>query len=229
MPSPQNLCIPCNHAPVYSVSLYEARMHVAGCRMHACLAETCHRHFSGRMIWIFLHQRYCDNKRVERIPKWESPQKAEPGQENPPALLQGLEPETFQSRVRRSITELAPSSPTAWHLGPRHSLFEDNSALNKSNQPTKPRTGLSSKAVESILVRSREKLNVYGKANQSFFYNVREEMLSLLTQLNQTSETRMTARVLKHMKGSTERCLLGQKRNLQIFTVIPLVKLQNDT
>ena len=30
----------------------------------------------------------------------------------------------------------------------------------------------------------------------------------------------------KHLKCSTERCLLGQKHNLQIFGVIPFVKLQ---
>ena len=153
-------------------------MHVVGFRMHACLAETCHRHF-WQNDYRDLVTCFCSNKGVERIPKWESPQNVEPGQENPPALLQGLEPETFKSRVRRSTTELAPSSPTAWHLGTCHSLFGDNWALNKSNQPTKPRTGLSSKAVESILVRSREKLNVYDKANQSFFYNVIEAILSL--------------------------------------------------
>ena len=33
----------------------------------------------------------------------------------------------------------------------------------------------------------------------------------------------------KHMKGSKERYLLGQKHNLQIFGVILFVKLQNDT
>ena len=75
-------------------------------------------------------------------------------------------------------TELAPSFATVWHLGTRHSLFGDSSALNNSNQPTKPCTGLSSKAVESFLGTNREKLNVYDKANQSFFYNVREAILS---------------------------------------------------
>ena len=33
----------------------------------------------------------------------------------------------------------------------------------------------------------------------------------------------------KHLKGSKERHLLGQKHNLHIFGVIPFVKLQNDT
>ena len=47
------------------------------------------------------------------------------------------------------------------------------------------------------------------------------------------SETRMTASVLKkikskHIKGSKERYLLGQKHNLQIFGAIPFIKLQND-
>ena len=32
----------------------------------------------------------------------------------------------------------------------------------------------------------------------------------------------------KRIKGSKERYLLGQKHNLQIFGVIPFVKLQND-
>ena len=31
------------------------------------------------------------------------------------------------------------------------------------------------------------------------------------------------------MKGSTERYLLGQKHDLQIFGETPFVKLQNDT
>ena len=33
----------------------------------------------------------------------------------------------------------------------------------------------------------------------------------------------------KYTKGSKERYLLGQKHNLQIFWVIPFLKLQNDT
>ena len=33
----------------------------------------------------------------------------------------------------------------------------------------------------------------------------------------------------KHIKGSKERYLVGQKHNLQIFEVIPFIKLQNDT
>ena len=33
----------------------------------------------------------------------------------------------------------------------------------------------------------------------------------------------------KHMKGSKERYLLEQKHNLQMFGVIPFIKLQNDT
>ena len=33
----------------------------------------------------------------------------------------------------------------------------------------------------------------------------------------------------KHMKGSKERYLLGQKHSLHIFGIIPFVKLQNDT
>ena len=43
----------------------------------------------------------------------------------------------------------------------------------------------------------------------------------------------MAANVLKtlskHIKSSAERSLLGQKHKLQIFGVIPFVKLQNDT
>ena len=34
---------------------------------------------------------------------------------------------------------------------------------------------------------------------------------------------------LKHVKDSKERYLLGQKHNLQIFAVILVIKLQNDT
>ena len=34
---------------------------------------------------------------------------------------------------------------------------------------------------------------------------------------------------LKHIKGSKEHYLLGQKHNLQILGVIPFIKLQNNT
>ena len=33
----------------------------------------------------------------------------------------------------------------------------------------------------------------------------------------------------KHIKGSKERCLLGENTNMRIFGVIPFIKLQNDT
>ena len=43
----------------------------------------------------------------------------------------------------------------------------------------------------------------------------------------------MTASVLdqdpKYIKGSKERCLLGQNTICKIFGVIPFMKLQNDT
>ena len=33
----------------------------------------------------------------------------------------------------------------------------------------------------------------------------------------------------EHIKGSKERCLLGQNITMRIFEVIPFIKLQNDT
>ena len=59
------------------------------------------------------------------------------------------------------------------------------------------------------------------------------ECVFLRPQKGKKSETRMTANVPKRrskkIKDSKERYLLGQKRNLQIFGVMPFVKLQNDT
>ena len=46
------------------------------------------------------------------------------------------------------------------------------------------------------------------------------------------SDARMTASVVKQdtsIKRSKERYLLGQKHSLQIFGVIPIIRLQNDT
>jgi len=58
---------------------------------------------------------YCGNTGVERIPKKESAQKADPGEE-------GLEPGTFRSRVRRSNHWALPALPSypllesvSWH------------------------------------------------------------------------------------------------------------------
>ena len=50
-----------------------------------------------------------------------------------------------------------------------------------------------------------------------------------MKELNETFTVKGNVRSSKHIKGSKERYLLEQKHNLQIFGVIPFVKLQNDT
>ena len=73
-------------------------------RMNVCLTVTCHLH-----LW----QNDRDLLRataVTRIPKSELTQKMTPEKKTLPPLLPGLEPETFQSRVRRSTTEPLPFS-----------------------------------------------------------------------------------------------------------------------
>ena len=56
-------------------------------KVYACLAATCHLHF--RRIDRDLFTCYCGNTGVERIPKYESAQKVDPGEENSPAAPAG--------------------------------------------------------------------------------------------------------------------------------------------
>ena len=66
---------------------------------YACLAVTCHLHFWQNDRGLL---------RATAVTRgWngygnESAQKVDPGEENSPPLLQGFEPATFRSRVRRS-------------------------------------------------------------------------------------------------------------------------------
>ena len=70
------LCTPYNHAAVYGVTSFKATY-------EGCLAVTSARTF-GRMTRIFFTC-YCGNTGVERMPKQESAQKADPGEEHSPA------------------------------------------------------------------------------------------------------------------------------------------------
>ena len=86
------LCTPYNHAPCHFM-----QSHIR--KVYTCLAVTCHLHF-----W----QNDRDLLRATAVTRgWngyrnKSVQKVDPGEEHSPAALQGFEPATFQSRVRRS-------------------------------------------------------------------------------------------------------------------------------
>ena len=55
--------------------------------MHVCLAVTCHSHFWQNDRGSFMC--YCGNTGVERIPKKESAQKVDSGEENSPVIPAG--------------------------------------------------------------------------------------------------------------------------------------------
>ena len=89
--SAQVLCTPYNHAPCHFMQSHIRKVYVS-------LAVTCHL----LAEWPGSFTCYCGNAGVERIPKLESAQKVDPGEEILQLLLQGFEPGTFQSRVRHS-------------------------------------------------------------------------------------------------------------------------------
>ena len=67
----------------------EARFNKSHIRkVYACLAVTCHLHFWQNDRDFFTC--YCGNTGVERIPKLESAQKVDPGEENSPAVPAGI-------------------------------------------------------------------------------------------------------------------------------------------
>ena len=74
------LCTSYNHAPAYSVTLFGAIY-----RVHVCLAVTCHLHFWLNDRDLLRATAVTRGWGVERVPKQESAQKVDPGQENYPA------------------------------------------------------------------------------------------------------------------------------------------------
>ena len=99
LPSRRVLCTPYSHAPCQFT-----QSHIR--KVHACLAVTCHLHFwqndrdllrATAVTWGWNGYR---NKSQHRKLTMEK--------KGFPPLLQGFEPVTFQSRVRRSNTELSP-------------------------------------------------------------------------------------------------------------------------
>ena len=89
------LCKLYNHTPVYSMTSYEATYIRHNVGRDACV-------FSCNWPPALLAEGpasftcYCSNMRVEQIPKQESAQKVDLGEENSPAALTGLEPATSQ-------------------------------------------------------------------------------------------------------------------------------------
>ena len=67
--------------------LIRSRMH----RLNVCLAVTCHLYVwqNDWNDWPGSSTCYCGNTGVERIPRWESAQKVDPGEENSPAGASG--------------------------------------------------------------------------------------------------------------------------------------------
>ena len=77
----QVLCTPYSHAPCHFM-----QSHIR--KVYACLAVTCHLHF-----WQHdrdLLRATAVSREVERIPKSESAQKVDPGEENSPAAPAGI-------------------------------------------------------------------------------------------------------------------------------------------
>ena len=75
--SAQVLCTPYNHA-----SCHFMQSHIR--KVYASLAVTCHLHWPGSFTC------YCSNTGVERIPKLESAQKVNPGEETSPTAPTGI-------------------------------------------------------------------------------------------------------------------------------------------
>ena len=110
------LWLPYTHLPVYSVISFEApftslqchfiRSHT--CRVHVCLAGTCHLHF-WQNDWDLLHATAVtlgsNGYRNKSQQKYLTLEK-----KILPPLLRGLEPGTFGSRVRLSNYWAIPSS-----------------------------------------------------------------------------------------------------------------------
>ena len=80
LPSRSVLCTPYNHAPCHFM-----QSHIR--RVHACLTVTCHLHFWRKIQ----HKRLTQEKKIL------------------PPLLQGIEPATYQSRVRRCNHRAIPA------------------------------------------------------------------------------------------------------------------------
>ena len=107
LPSRRVLCTPFNHAPCHFM-----QSHVR--RVHACFDVTCHLHFwqSGRDLLrataAILGWNGYRNKSQHRQLTLEK--------KILPALLQGLEPATFRSRVRRSNHWAIPAPPVSVYV-----------------------------------------------------------------------------------------------------------------
>ena len=90
--SPQVLCTPYIHAPVYSVTFFQSDLH----RVHVCLTVTCHLHFWQDRPFTW----WCSNMGVENRNRYKSRHRK--------LTMPGLEPVTFQSQAQHSITQLSP-------------------------------------------------------------------------------------------------------------------------
>ena len=117
--SAQVLCTPCNHAPVYGVTLFKATH-----RMHVCLGLTCHlnlwqndrdllRATAVTRGWNGYrnksqHRKLTLSKKIKKI--------------KIPPLQPELEPEPFRSRVGRCTTELSPLPKFHAELSPKRCL-----------------------------------------------------------------------------------------------------------
>jgi len=92
--------------PCTSLQCHFIQSHM--CRGHVCLAVTCHLHF-----WQNDRDHFCSavvmlSKWVEWIPKISQHRKLTLEEKNPPLLLPGLRPVTFQPQVLYSTIELSP-------------------------------------------------------------------------------------------------------------------------
>ena len=126
------LCTPNNHAPVYTVTSFKATHTQSACVFSSKLL------LALLTVWPGSFTCSLDNTGVERIRKQNQHGKltTEKKRNILPPLLQRLEPATFRSRVRRSVTELSslPSAICAFSSSPPPPPSSSSSCRNRSVQ-----------------------------------------------------------------------------------------------
>ena len=123
LPSRRVLCTPYNHAPCHFM-----QSHIR--KVYACLAVTCYLHFwhndqgllcATAVTWGWNGYRNKSQHRKLTLEK-----------KIFPPLLQGFEPATFRSRVRRSNHWAIPASRDMVHMPPKYTCIIQKSLCSPS-------------------------------------------------------------------------------------------------
>ena len=107
LPSRRVLCTPYNHAPCHFM-----QSHIR--QVHACLAVTCHLRFLRNDRDLL--RATAVTRGWNRYRNKSQHKKLTPKKKIFPSLIQGLEPGTFQSRVRRFNHWAIPARSPVWKL-----------------------------------------------------------------------------------------------------------------